>query len=72
MVDKNDFLVCFVDGPSMFVKKVIVGTVITRSPSSSIASVALKDFKIAISLFERTAPQSQRAKIALVGLFVFF
>lgn len=42
---------------------------ITRSPNSSIASVAMKDFRIAISLFERTAPQSQRAKIALVGLF---
>jgi hypothetical protein len=44
-----------------------VGTVITRSPTSDIASM-MKDFKLAISLFERTAPHSQRAKVALVGL----
>jgi hypothetical protein len=45
-----------------------VGTVITRSPNSDIASM-MKDFKLAISLFERTAPHSQRAKVALVCLF---
>jgi hypothetical protein len=45
-----------------------VGTVITRLPISNIAS-AMKDFMLAISLFERTAPHSSRAKIALVGLF---
>lgn len=55
----------FVDGR----QKVIVGTVITRSPNSSIAP-AMKDFKLAISLFERTAPHSSRAKIALVGPFL--
>ena len=47
-----------------YCKKVIVGTVITRSPISNIAS-AMKDFMLAISLFERTAPHSSRAKIAL-------
>ena len=45
-----------------------MGTVITRSPNSDIASM-MKDFKLAISLFERTAPHSQRAKVALVCLF---
>ena len=44
-----------------------MGTVITRSPNSDIASM-MKDFKLAISLFERTAPHSQRAKVALVCL----
>jgi hypothetical protein len=45
-----------------------VGTVITRSPNSDVPSM-MKDFKLAISLFERTAPHSQRAKVALVGPF---
>jgi len=52
-------------------KKVIVGTVVTRSPSSNIASIAMKDFKLAVSLFERTAPHSQRAKIALVWFYIY-
>ena len=47
-----------------------MGTVITRSPNSDIASM-MKDFKLAISLFERTAPHSQRAKVALVCPFFF-
>lgn len=46
-----------------------MGTVITRSPNSDDVSSMMKDFKLAISLFERTAPHSQRAKVALVGLF---
>jgi len=53
-------------------KKVIVGTVVTRSPSSNIASIAMKDFKLAVSLFERTAPHSQRAKIALVWFLYIY
>jgi hypothetical protein len=46
-----------------------VGAVITRSPNSNIAS-AMQDSKLAISLFERMAPHSSRAKIALVGSFL--
>jgi hypothetical protein len=38
-------------------------------PTSNFTSVAMKAFKLTISLFERMAPQSQRAKIALVGPF---
>jgi len=43
-----------------------VGTVVTRSPNSNIASIAMRDFNVALALFEKTALQSQRAKIALV------
>ena len=49
-----------------------MGTVLTRSPESDIASIAMKDFNIAIGLFERTTLSGcKRAKIALVG-FSFF
>ncbi|KAJ3512326.1 hypothetical protein NLJ89_g3583 [Agrocybe chaxingu] len=49
----------------LFSAAVILGTVMTRSPTSNIASMAMRDFNLAISLFERNAVQSQRAKIAL-------
>lgn len=45
-----------------------MGTVVTRSPNSNIASIAMRDFNLALTLFERTAAQSQRAKVALVSL----
>lgn len=45
-----------------------MGTVVTRSPNSNIASIAMRDFNLALSLFEQTAAQSQRAKVALVSL----
>lgn len=45
-----------------------MGTVVTRSPNSNIASIAMRDFNLALSLFEQTAAQSQRAKVALVRL----
>ena len=48
--------------------QVIVGTVVTRSPNSNIASIAMRDFNLALTLFEQTAAQSQRAKVALVSL----
>ncbi|TFK37395.1 fungal-specific transcription factor domain-containing protein [Crucibulum laeve] len=48
-----------------FSAAVIVGTVVTRSPNSNIASSALLDLNLAVDLFERTALQSQRAKVAL-------
>ncbi|KAG6888304.1 hypothetical protein C0995_009303 [Termitomyces sp. Mi166 len=48
-----------------FSAAIIVGTVVTRSPSSDIAPGALQDLCRAVELFERTAKQSQRAKIAL-------
>ncbi|KAF5316353.1 hypothetical protein D9619_006856 [Psilocybe cf. subviscida] len=49
----------------VFSAAVIVGTVVTRSPNSNIASIALRDFNMALMLFEKTAEQSQRAKVAL-------
>ncbi|KAF9460589.1 hypothetical protein BDZ94DRAFT_1299782 [Collybia nuda] len=49
----------------VFSAAVIVGTVVTRSPNSSVAASALLDLTKAVDLFERTALQSQRAKIAL-------
>lgn len=51
-----------------YISQVIVGTVVTRSPNSSVAASALLDLTRAVDLFERTALQSQRAKIALVRL----
>ncbi|KAJ3574766.1 hypothetical protein NP233_g1545 [Leucocoprinus birnbaumii] len=44
---------------------VIVGTVVTRSPNSAVAASALLDLDLAVELFERTAPQSYRARVAL-------
>ncbi|KAG6827273.1 hypothetical protein H0H92_012509 [Tricholoma furcatifolium] len=48
-----------------FSAAIIVGTVVTRSPNSDMAPGALQDLCRAVELFERTALQSQRAKIAL-------
>ncbi|KAG6917879.1 hypothetical protein DXG01_000649 [Tephrocybe rancida] len=48
-----------------FSAAIIVGTVVTRSPTSDMAPGALEDLCRAVDLFERTALQSQRAKIAL-------
>ncbi|GLB35345.1 putative fungal specific transcription factor [Lyophyllum shimeji] len=48
-----------------FSAAIIVGTVVTRSPNSSVASSALDDLNRAVELFERTAVQSQRARVAL-------
>ncbi|KAG6890157.1 hypothetical protein C0992_002962 [Termitomyces sp. T32_za158] len=48
-----------------FSAAIIVGTVVTRSPSSDMAPGALQDLCRAVELFERTAKQSQRARIAL-------
>jgi hypothetical protein len=52
-----------------FFFKVIVGTVVIRSPNSTVTSSALLDLTRAVELFERTSLQSQRAKIALASLF---
>jgi len=45
---------------------VIAGTVVTRSSNPSIAAAALLDLNLAIELFRKTAPQSYRARVALV------
>ncbi|KAF7316503.1 hypothetical protein MIND_00169400 [Mycena indigotica] len=47
-----------------FSAAVIVGTVVTLSPRSSLAASALNDLALAVDLFERTAAQSHRAKLA--------
>jgi hypothetical protein len=46
--------------------QVILGTIVTRSPTSSSAPTAMRDFNVAFDLFSEAAGQSQRAKIALV------
>ncbi|TEB22239.1 hypothetical protein FA13DRAFT_1819087 [Coprinellus micaceus] len=51
-----------------FSAAVIVGTIVTRCPTSSMAANALKDLDIAVLLFQKAAPQSQRARIALAVL----
>ncbi|TFK66166.1 hypothetical protein BDN72DRAFT_844719 [Pluteus cervinus] len=48
-----------------FSAAIIVGTVVTRSPHLTVAASALNELSLAVELFERTATQSQRAKIAL-------
>ncbi|KAJ7837426.1 fungal-specific transcription factor domain-containing protein [Mycena olivaceomarginata] len=51
-----------------FSAAVIAGTVVTLSPQSNFASSALLDLGLAVELFERTAKQSHRAKLALAVL----
>ncbi|KAJ7502607.1 fungal-specific transcription factor domain-containing protein, partial [Mycena galericulata] len=47
-----------------FSAAVIVGTVVTLSPKSNVAASALLDLGLAVDLFERSAAQSHRAKLA--------
>ncbi|KAJ7750922.1 fungal-specific transcription factor domain-containing protein [Mycena maculata] len=47
-----------------FSAAVIAGTVVTLSPKSNIAASALLDLGLAVELFQRTATQSHRAKLA--------
>ncbi|KAJ7216791.1 hypothetical protein B0H12DRAFT_1153995 [Mycena haematopus] len=48
-----------------FSAAIIAGTVVTLSPKSNFASSALIDLGLAVDLFERSAKQSHRAKLAL-------
>ncbi|KAF8624946.1 hypothetical protein AX17_006972 [Amanita inopinata Kibby_2008] len=48
-----------------FSAAIIVGTIVTRSPNSSFAPRALYELEVAIGIFEQTAKQSPRARIAL-------
>ncbi|KAF8656067.1 hypothetical protein AX16_002767 [Volvariella volvacea WC 439] len=48
-----------------FSAAIIVGTVVTRSPHLNVAQSALNELDLAVSLFERTATQSLRARVAL-------
>ncbi|KAF7318817.1 hypothetical protein HMN09_00217000 [Mycena chlorophos] len=47
-----------------FSAAVVVGTVVTLSPKSSLATSALTDLALAIQLFERASAQSHQARIA--------
>ncbi|KAJ6520347.1 fungal-specific transcription factor domain-containing protein [Mycena sanguinolenta] len=51
-----------------FSAAIIAGTVVTLSPKSNFASSALLDLGLAVDLFERSAKQSHRAKLALAVL----
>ncbi|KAF9035552.1 fungal-specific transcription factor domain-containing protein [Panaeolus papilionaceus] len=48
-----------------FSAAIIVGTVMTRLPNSNITPIAIRDFDLALSIFERGASSSARAKTAL-------
>jgi hypothetical protein len=48
-----------------FSAAMIVGSVVTRSPNSTMAASALSELGIAISLFQKTAIHSRRARVAL-------
>ncbi|KAK7063782.1 hypothetical protein R3P38DRAFT_2820319 [Favolaschia claudopus] len=52
----------------MFSAAVVAGAVVTLSPRSNFASSALLDLGSAVDLFERTAKQSHRARLALAVL----
>ncbi|KAF8229501.1 hypothetical protein L208DRAFT_1480574 [Tricholoma matsutake] len=56
------FLMCHTFSAAV---RLIAGTIVTRSPSSNVAASALVDLTQAVQLFERTAIQSHRARIAL-------
>lgn len=49
----------------VFSSAVVVGSVVTRSPNTTIAWSALEDLELAIRLFETSAAKSQRARVAL-------
>ncbi|KAJ7187840.1 hypothetical protein C8R46DRAFT_879113 [Mycena filopes] len=51
-----------------FSAAVIAGTVVTLSPQSTMAVSALRDLGLAVDLFERTAKQSHRGKLAFTVL----
>ncbi|EAU81161.2 hypothetical protein CC1G_10448 [Coprinopsis cinerea okayama7 len=51
-----------------FSAAVIAGTIVTRSPASTMARNAIKDLDIAVGLFEQAADQSHRARVALAVL----
>ncbi|KAL0954269.1 hypothetical protein HGRIS_005397 [Hohenbuehelia grisea] len=51
-----------------FSSAVIVGSVVTHSPNSPMASSALLDLGLAVELFEKAAAKSRRARIALAVL----
>ncbi|KAH6886070.1 hypothetical protein BKA70DRAFT_1236790 [Coprinopsis sp. MPI-PUGE-AT-0042] len=51
-----------------FSAAVIAGTIVTRSPNSTMAPNAMKDLDVAVQLFEQAAEQSHRAKVALTVL----
>ncbi len=54
--------------PSLPSLQVVVGSVVTRSPNTTIAWSALEDLELAIRLFETSAAKSQRARVALVSV----
>ncbi|KAF6750618.1 fungal-specific transcription factor domain-containing protein [Ephemerocybe angulata] len=63
LVTRIWFLLCHT-----FSAAIIVGTIVTRCPNVSMAANALNDLEVAVLLFERAAPHSLRARVALVVL----
>ncbi|KAJ7593118.1 fungal-specific transcription factor domain-containing protein [Mycena floridula] len=57
------FLMC-----QVFSASVVLGTLLTRAPNSNIAPAALLDLNLAVEMFERSAPYSQKSRTALVVL----
>ncbi|KAK7026792.1 hypothetical protein VNI00_015450 [Paramarasmius palmivorus] len=52
----------------VFSAAVVVGTVVTRSPNSTLAPSALMDLKLAVDLFEKCSSTSKRNKVAFLVL----
>ncbi|KAL0575544.1 hypothetical protein V5O48_006418 [Marasmius crinis-equi] len=52
----------------VFSAAVVVGTVVTRSPNSTVASSALVDLNLAVELFEKCSTASHRIKVAFILL----
>ncbi|KAI3603896.1 hypothetical protein WG66_004471 [Moniliophthora roreri] len=52
----------------VFSAAVVLGTVVTRSPNSTLAPSALMDIKLAVDLFEKCSSTSKRNKVAFLVL----
>lgn len=51
----------------MFGSAIIVGSIVTRSPTSSMAENSFKELCLALELLEKGAVESPRAKVAMAS-----
>jgi hypothetical protein len=57
---------CISDGLLKYVSQVVVASIVTRAPTSTMAAKAFVELNLAVSLYEKGAAQSYRARVALV------
>lgn len=58
----------------MAIFQIIVGSIVAKAPSSSMAPAAFADLSLAVELFQKSADISERERTGLVSLYniVFF